>query len=231
VNPETGQFWVIDYRIYDPEGDGKSKLEHVTEMLRSLMHSKLAPFRTVLMDSWYATKTLMQYIDSLGKYYYCPLKKNRLVDDTGGREEYKRIESLNWNPSELEQGKIIKIKTFPKDKKVKLFRVIVSTDKTEFVATNDLTQDSTDIVQEVCDIRWKIEEFHREIKQLTGIESCQCRKARIQRNHINCAMLVWTRLKQLAYYTGQTVYQLKHGLLSNYLIEQLKHPVLSMTFA
>jgi hypothetical protein len=231
VNPETGQFWVIDYRIYAPEGDGKSKLEHVTEMLQSLIYSKLVPFHTVLMDSWYATKTLMQYIDNLGKYYYCPLKKNRLVDDTGGREEYKRIDSLNWSPSELKQGKIIKIKTFPKDKKVKLFRVIVSTDKTEFVATNDLTQNSTDIGQEVCDIRWKIEEFHREIKQLTGIESCQCRKARIQRNHINCAMLVWTRLKQLAYSTGQTVYQLKHGLLSNYLIEQLKHPVLTMTFA
>lgn len=80
------------------------------------------------MDSWYATKSLMQYIDNLGKYYYCPLKKNRLVDDTGGREEYKRIESLNWSLSELEQGKIIKIKTFPKDKKVKLFRVTVSTD-------------------------------------------------------------------------------------------------------
>lgn len=231
VNPETGQFWVIDYRIYAPDGDGKSKLEHVHEMLQSLIYSKVLPFRTVLMDSWYATKTLMQYIDNLGKYYYCPLKKNRLVDDTGGREEYKRIESLNWSPSELEQGKIIKIKTFPKDKKVKLFRVTVSTDKTEFVATNDLTQDSTDIVQKVCDIRWKIEEFHREIKQLTGIESCQCRKGRIQRNHINCAMLVWTRLKQLAYSTGQTVYQLKHGLLSHYLIEQLKHPVLTMTLA
>ena len=80
----------------------------------------------------------------------------------------------------------------------------------------------------MCDIRWKIEEFHREIKQLTGIESCQCRKARIQRNHINCAMLVWVRLKQLAYSTSQTVYQLKHGLLSNYLIQQLKRPALAM---
>jgi hypothetical protein len=80
----------------------------------------------------------------------------------------------------------------------------------------------------VYDIRWKIEEFHREIKQLTGIESCQCRKARIQRNHINCAMLVWVRLKQLAYSTSQTVYQLKHGLLSNYLIQQLKRPALAM---
>jgi len=57
------------------------------------------------------------------------------------------------------------------------------------VATNDLSEDSTDVVQQVCGIRWKIEEFHRELKQLTG-EACQCRKARLQRNHIGCAMLV-----------------------------------------
>ncbi len=231
VNPETSQFWVIDYRIYDPEGDGKSKLDHVREMLQALVYHKPLPFRTVLMDSWYATKELMQYIDKLGKYYYCPLKKNRLVDDTGGREKYKSIESLTWSKAELEQGKIIKIKSFPQDKKVNLFRVTVSTNRTEYIATNDLTQDSTDAVQQVCDIRWKIEEFHREIKQLTGVESCQCRKARIQRNHINCAMLVWLRLKQMAYSTGQTVYQLKHGLLSNYLIQQLKRPTLSMILA
>jgi hypothetical protein len=231
VNPETSQFWVIDYRIYDPEGDGKSKLDHVREMLQALAYHKPLPFRTVLMDSWYATKELMQYIDKLGKYYYCPLKKNRLVDDTGGREKYKSIESLTWIRAELEQGKIIKIKSFPQDKKVNLFRVIVSTNRTEYIATNDLTQDSTDAVQQVCDIRWKIEEFHRELKQLTGVESCQCRKARIQRNHINCAMLVWLRLKQMAYSTGQTVYQLKHGLLSNYLIQQLKRPTLSMILA
>jgi hypothetical protein len=231
VNPETGQFWVIDYRIYEPDEDGKTKLDHVLEMLKSLVYSKLIPFSTVLMDSWYATKTLMQYIDKLGKYYYCPLKKNRLVDDTGGTEEYKPIESLNWSQRELEQGKIIKIKVFPKEKKVKLFRVLVSTDKTEFVATNDLTQNSTEVVQEVCKLRWKIEEFHRELKQLTGVESCQCRKARIQRNHIACAMLVWLRLKELAYSTGQSVYQLKHGLLSNYLIAQLRRPSLVMSLA
>ena len=82
VNPQTQQFWVIDYRIYDQGSDGKTKLEHVADMLRSIIEHKQLPFQTVLMDSWYATKTLMQLIDSLGKYYYCSLKKNRLVDDT-----------------------------------------------------------------------------------------------------------------------------------------------------
>ncbi|BAU06015.1 hypothetical protein FIS3754_19260 [Fischerella sp. NIES-3754] len=76
----------------------------------------------------------------------------------------------------------------------------------------------------MCKIRWKIEEFHREIKQLTGIESCQCRKARLQINHIACAMLVWVKLKNLAHTTGQTIYQIKRNLLSNYLIAATKTP-------
>ncbi|MEH2034014.1 MAG: transposase, partial [Nostoc sp.] len=143
-------------------------------------------------------------------------------------EKSKRIELLDWNQEELDCGKIIKIKGFPANKKVKLFRVTVSTNRTDYIATNDLSQSSTDVVQEVCKIRWKIEEFHREIKQLTGIESCQCRQARLQRNHIACAMLVWVRLKNLAYTTGQTIYQIKHNLLSNYLIQQLKRPSILM---
>jgi hypothetical protein len=58
INPKTQHFWVIDYRIFDPDRDAKSKLDHVKEMLRSAEHRRLA-FRAVLMDSWYATKDLM----------------------------------------------------------------------------------------------------------------------------------------------------------------------------
>jgi ribosomal protein S8E len=87
------------------------------------------------------------------------------------REDYKSVESLSWKPTELQSGKTIKIKTFPKFKKVKLFRVIASPNNPEYVASNDLNQSTTSDVQKVCAIRWKVEEFHRELKQLTGIES------------------------------------------------------------
>ena len=159
----------------------------------------------------------MAEIDNLGKIYYCPLKSNRLVDDSGGVEKYKRIDQLAWSEKELLQGKLIKINKLPKDKKVKLFWVAVSSSRTEYVVTNDLTQDYTLEVHAICSIRWNIEEFHRELKQLTGIQSCQCRKSRIQRNHIACAMLVWNQLKRLAFQVGNTIYQLKFGLLSDYL--------------
>jgi hypothetical protein len=108
VNPKVGKFWVIDYRIYNPSEDGKTKIDHVMDMLESLIKYKGLPFSTVLMDSWYATNKIMLYIDDLGKYYYCPLKRNRLVDDTAGNEDYKKIENLSWNQTERQDGKIIR---------------------------------------------------------------------------------------------------------------------------
>ena len=231
VNPERDQFWLIDYRIYDPDGDGNSKLDHVREMLTTLLYQKQLPFQAVLMDTWYATKDLMLCIESLQKLYYCPLKDNRQVDDSGGEHPYQRADSLAWNAHELRHGKPIKIKGFPKDHKVQCFRVEVSTHRTDWIVTNDPAADSTEATQEVCGFRWKIEQLHREGKQLTGLERCQCRKARIQRNHIACALLVWVRLKELAAQTGRTVYQLKHALLDDYLIQQLKNPSLKMVLA
>jgi hypothetical protein len=231
VNPDLDLFWLVDYRIYDPDGDGKSKLDHVREMLTNGVYHKQLPFQAVLMDTWYATKDLMLCIESLQKHYYCPLKDNRQVDDSSGQQPFQRVDALSWTAEELAHGKRIKIKGFPKEHKVHLFRVAVSTHRTDYVVTNDLAQDSTEATQEVCGFRWKIEQVHREGKQVTGLERCQCRKARIQRNHIGCALLVWVRLKALAAETGRTVYQLKQGLLDDYLIQQLRSPSLKMVLA
>lgn len=73
---------------------------------------------------------------------------------------------------------------------VKLFRIEVSTNRTDWVVTNDLAQDSTDVAQKVCRMRWKIEQIHRKIKQLTGIGRWQCCSTRIKRKHIASAVLV-----------------------------------------
>ena len=36
VNPETDQFWLLDYRLFAPDVDGKTTLDHVTDMLGQL---------------------------------------------------------------------------------------------------------------------------------------------------------------------------------------------------
>ena len=54
---------------------------------------------------------------------------------------------------------------------------------------------------------------------------------RIVGNHIGSAFLVWVHLMRKAYETGQTLYQVKHGVLSESLAEQLKSPALKNSAA
>jgi len=232
VNPELNRFWLIDYRLFASAEDGKTKLDHAREMFDLAIHHKHLQDRCVLMDTWYATRQFMLHIERSGKIYYCPLQANRQVDeDDGSVITYQRADSLTWSEEEKARGKNVHVKDFPKGHRLQLFRLVVSTDRTDYIITNDVTQTSTSETQEVCAIRWKIEQLHREAKQVTGLERCQCRVGRIQRNHIACAMLVWCRFKELAYETGRTVYQIKFGKLKDYLIQQLKSPSVKMAFA
>lgn len=226
VNPDEDRFWVIDFRIYDPDRDGKSKIDHVLDMWQTVMHVEQIPFRIVLMDSWYATMKIMKRIEADEKIYYCPLKSNRQIS-LDAATPYQRVDSIEWTENTRSTGLLVHLKQFPKGHQVKLFRIVLSTQRTEYVVTNDITQDSASAAREETRIRWKIEEFHRQIKQISGIEACQCRKQRAQRNHILCAMLVWVRLTQVAQQQHTNVYQLKQGLLDEYIRFQLRSPSIS----
>lgn len=221
VNPETKEYWIIDWRIYDSDTDGKSKIDHVMDMLDHALQHKKIPFQTVLVDSWYGSKELLLHIEKAKKHYYLPLKCNRNVDDSGGQEGYRRVDQLLWNYSEREHGKLVKLKGFPKDHKVKLLRV-EATNRTEFIVTNDLSQNSTIETGKTCAIRWDIEQYHREVKQTLGIENCQCRLARAQKNHIACVVLAWTVFTEQARKLKTNIYALKKELLSDYMRTQLE---------
>ena len=114
VNPETDQFWVIDFRVYDPEGDEQSKIEHMLEMLDNVLHSKKLSFTTVLIDSWYASMQVIKRVEALEKLYYFPIRTNRHVDDSEGEEKHKRADKLVWSDQEQTQGKVVHLKKMPK---------------------------------------------------------------------------------------------------------------------
>lgn len=73
-------------------------------------------------------------------------------------------------------------------------------------------------------VRRQVEELHRGLKQLTGSENCQCRAARAQRNHSACCYHAWVSLKVKAKELGQTLYELRDSLFSNYLRAELRNP-------
>ncbi|MBM3216825.1 transposase [Candidatus Poribacteria bacterium] len=54
----------------------------------------------------------------------------------------------------------------------------------QFHITNHLALNSREEAESILGYRWTIEQYHREPKQMTGVERCQARKQRSQRNHI-----------------------------------------------
>ena len=69
----------MDYRIYEPEGDGKTKNQHFREMLLRALSDKGLQAQTILFDSWYAAVDNLKLIERLGRYFVTTLKSNRLV--------------------------------------------------------------------------------------------------------------------------------------------------------
>jgi hypothetical protein len=195
-NPELDEFWLIDYRIFDPAKDGKDKHEHVMDMLEQCLwrcSAEQLEVRGVLMDTWYATKALMLKIHRSGLVFYCPVKGNRKGSVVKGNQKYhyQALETLVFDEVELDLGQVVHLNEFPCDVNVKLFRIALSTEGTSFIVTNDEDSLDGEAVKLKHHYRWKVEQLHREEKQLTGIEACQCRGRRAQRNHLACAMLVW----------------------------------------
>lgn len=215
-------FYPIDYRIYAPDQDGKTKNEHFAEMVKNAISDKGVQAKRILFDTWYASADNLKLVDRLGLTFFTTLKSNRMVS-LSKEAGYIHLDQIAWTPEQLENGLMVKLKEVPF--KVRLFKVVATNGDIDWVITNSPDETlTTQAAQDVSDVRWQVEELHRGLKQLTGTEKCQCRKGRSQRNHIACCYHAWLSLKVKAKELGKTLYQTKRDLLSDYLRAELKQP-------
>jgi len=217
-----GDYSPIDYRIYAPEYEKATKNDHFLAMLKAAFEVHHVCAKYVLFDSWYASVANLKYIHRHNRIFYTTLKSNRLVSLTK-EEGYIHLQDIDWTPERLKTGILVKLKEVPF--LVKLFKIVAMNGDIDWVITNDPATDlTTTIVGGRNAVRWDVECFHREIKQLTGIEKCQCQNEWAQRNHIACCYHAWLALKVYATKLKKTLYRAQHELLSQYLINELKQP-------
>jgi hypothetical protein len=231
----TDAFYPIDFRIYAPDDDGKTKNEHFREMLRHAFSDKQIEARTVLFDSWYASVDNLKLIHRAERAFITTLKANRLVSlskETG----YIHLDEIEWTPEHERHGVRVKLKEVPFH--VQLFKVVAPDGDIDWIITNRLelpqevaaasdgsdSKRTTDAVQDENAVRWQIEELHRGLKRLCGTEKCQCRKQRSQRNHLALCYHAYLSLKVKADQLGKTLYQMRSDLFREYLRAELRHP-------
>jgi len=218
----AGDFWPLDFRIYAPDADGKTKNDHFREMLVRAVGDKGLQAKTILFDSWYAAADNLKLIHRLNLVFFTTLKENRLVS-LSKEDGYIHLDQIEWTPERLQDGVLVKLKEVPF--KVRLFKLVAPNGDIDWVITNCPDETVTaQVAQDANDVRWQVEELHRGIKQLTGSEKCQCRKARSQRNHLACCYHAWLSLKVKAQQLNKTLYQVKTDLLHDHLQAELRNP-------
>ena len=221
---EDGDYYPVDFRIYAKEADGKSKNDHFQEMLLRAVGDKQIQAKTVLFDSWYGSWQNLKLVHRLGLTFYTTLKANRLVS-LSAEDGSIHLDAIDWNNERLAHGIIVKLKKVPF--KVRLFKLVAINSDIDWVITNDLDETvSRQVAQNANELRWQVEEFHRELKQLTGSAKCQCRKARSQRNHLACCYHAWLSLKIHAKSLNKIIYRVHTDLFSDYLRNQLRNPTI-----
>lgn len=221
-NGQAGGFYPIDYRIYAPDVDHKSKNDHFREMFLQAVTHKQLKARTILFDTWYASAENLKLIQRQHWTFFTTLKSNRLVS-LSKEAGYCHLDELEWNTDQLTHGVLVKLKEVPFQ--VRLFKIVASNGDIDWVITNDLAETVTaQVAQDASGVRWHVEELHRDFKQLTGSAQCQCRSGRAQRNHLACCYHAWVSLKVTAHELGQTLYQVRASMFTNYLRAALAHP-------
>jgi putative transposase len=176
----------IDYRVYDPTRDGKTKNDHAREMLGMAKKRELKP-QYVLMDAWFTSIGNLKAIEAHGWKWIGEIKCNRQVSVKKG--EYVRVENLDWASKQVHR---VWLKAYGF---IVVSKIVAPNGDIAYIATNDLSLEDAETIKNHFAHRWTIETFHRGIKQCCGIERCYSTLERSQRNHILCAFLAFLKLE------------------------------------
>lgn len=224
TNGCLGDFYPINYRIYHPDSDGKTKNKHFSEMFKQANETQAIKARNIAFDSWYASVDNLKLVHRSGWTFDTNLKSNRKVSITK-EAGYQDLAEIEWSKEQLISGQKVRLKEVPFW--LKLFKLVDTNGNIEWVITNKLTEDFTRLrAIQATQVRWQVEEFHRSFKQLTGSEKCQCRKEQSQRNHLACCYAAWVAIKVKAQEMKMTIYQVRNRLFAEYLKLQLQNPLI-----
>ena len=188
------------------------------EMFRSLIQQAVKNhvlFDYVLADNWFGSKANINFIhQDIKKLFIIVIKSNRCValskkDADSG--QYQQVNTLDWNNG-ASTTVYLKDISFP----VKLLKKIFTNEDGStgilYLISNDLSIDA-DRMYEVYQKRWKIEEFHKSIKQNASLSKSPTKTIKTQCNHLFASMIAYCKLELLKMKTALNHFAIKQKLL------------------
>jgi hypothetical protein len=194
-----------------------TKNEVYRDMLRICVQNHLQ-FRYVLNDAWYASADNMQLIKAeLHKDFIMALKSNRKVALSSTAKQQGHYQAVNTLT--FVEGTPLEVYLEQLDFPVLLAQQVFTNEDGRvptgrgvlYLVTSDLTLDY-DRLTTIYQTRWKVEEYHRSLKQNASLAQSPTRTVTTQTNHFFAALYAFVKLEMLKRATKLNHYALKTKL-------------------
>jgi hypothetical protein len=190
-----------------------TKNKRARNMLRAV-HKNKVPFKYVLTDIWFASAENMRFVKlDLQKDFIMALKSNRnvaLSADDKSKGKYQRIDQLEI-PEGTIQTVYLEGVAFPLHLMRQVFTNKDGSTGVRYLVTSDLTLDADRFIT-IYQKRWKVEEYHRSLKQNASLAKSPTRTETTQTNHFVAALWAFVKIELLKVQTNKNHYQLKAQL-------------------
>lgn len=163
-----------------------SKIEMANSLVEKL-NSASIKIDNVLFDSWYSDKDLIKKCVSIGATVICAIKINRTICIEGSNQ-YKKLSYVSETIAKRGQVEYnidnqqyhvwernVRLKKMPLVKML-ISRITIKDKQSKIHLISSNANDSVENIIRTYKIRWKIEVFHRDIKQNLGFSKVFLRK-------------------------------------------------------
>ena len=177
-----------------------TKNEIMRDKLEILHFHNQLKYRYILFDKWFASIENLVFInDVLKKKFVCPLKKNRKValsKEEKDNGKYVSIATVDMGDC---SSRLVYLEGYEDTLKI-IKQVSKDGDDDEsiylYLVTNDIDL-TTNKILEIYKRRWKIEEYHKSLKQNLKIEHSPTKVMTSQLNHIFLSVCGFIKLERL----------------------------------
>ena len=207
-------------QVYTDEKTGKlkrrsatTKNERFRRMLTQCVHNRIE-FGYVLADSWFASAENMRHVKLvLDRDFIFALKANRKVAlslEDKRQGHYVRVDALVIEPDTVREVYLKEV-PFPLSFTKEIFTNEDGTRGVLYLITSDTTLTS-DHMKTYYKRRWKVEEYHKSVKQNASLAKSPTRTETTQTNHLFASLLAFVKLEGLKATTSKNHYALKTKL-------------------
>lgn len=170
-------------------------------------------FELILADNWFCCGETLSFIENLNKKFIFGIKSNRNIYDSFDDRENNIKTKLSQ--VDLEEGDIIPVCLNVLEFQVRIMKKVFTnengTQGTLYLVTNEASLNANDIYSTYQE-RWKIEVYHKSLKNNVSLAKSPTKVKRSQLNHIFASLYAFVLLESIKLKNKKNHFQMKREI-------------------